>query len=207
MGEGSKMNCNKCGSDNKEDAQFCKKCGADLTDKNIINKLNSHVNLLAVFLGLIISIIVLFIGAILFSEIVKSNILPLTAYLWLVFLIMAFFGSILSGLLGSRSVYQGFINGGFLSLVILVLTGFIVGILLFAAVGIATILSNVFGSGASTNAISSLNSTTSSSGTGSLDGLIYIAEFIISIILIFITGIIGGGIGFYIKTGIKQIMK
>ena len=201
------MNCSKCGSDNKVDAQFCKKCGADLTDKNVINKLNKHVNLLAVFLGLIISIIVLFIGAILFSEIVKSNVLPLTAYLLLVFLIMAFLGSILTGLLGSKSVYEGYINGGFLSLVILVLTGFILGILLFAAMGISALLSSAFGSGASTSAISSLNSTTSSSGTGSLDGLIYIAEFIISIILIFIAGIVGGGLGFYIKTGIKQIMK
>lgn len=201
------MNCNKCGSDNKVDAQFCKKCGADLTDKNIINKLNSHINLLAVFLGLIISIIVLFIGAILFSEIVKSNVLPLTTYLILVFLIMAFLGSILTGLLGSKNVCDGYINGGFLSLIILVLTGFIVGILLFAAMGIAAISSSVFGSGASTSAISSLNSTTSSSGTGSLDGLIYIVEFIISIILIFVAGIVGGGLGFYIKTGIKQIMK
>ena len=202
------MYCKKCGSDNKSDVQFCKKCGATLKGKNsLITRLNGKINILGVSIGLIISILVLFIGAVLFTDMVKSNGLPIPSYLLLIFLLMAFLGSILPGILGSKNASEGYVNGGFLSLVILVLTGFIFGILLFAAMGIVAALSSVFGSGTSTSALSSLNSSASSSGTGSLDGLIYIVEFIVSIILIFVAGIVGGGLGFYIKSGIKEIMK
>ena len=118
------MDCTKCGFDNKADALFCKKCGADLTDnKNIISRMNGQINILAVFIGLIISILVLFICAVLFSGIVVSKSVSVTIYILLVVVSMAFFGSILTGALSSKNVYDGSINGGFLSLIILVLTG------------------------------------------------------------------------------------
>ena len=63
------MDCKKCGYNNKADALFCKKCGTDLTEhKNIISRMNSQINLLAVFIGLIFSIIILFIGALSFGR-------------------------------------------------------------------------------------------------------------------------------------------
>ena len=86
------MNCIECGTDNKSNATFCKKCGADLKDKNIINRLNSQINILAVFIGLIISILVLFSCSILFSVFLVSKILPLPIYIILVLMAMTFFG-------------------------------------------------------------------------------------------------------------------
>ena len=202
------MNCTKCGADNKEDALFCKKCGTNLKDKeNLISRMNNKINVLAVFTGLIISVLVLFVGAVFFAAIIKSGTFSLPLYLLVVLLIMAFLGSILTGLLGSKNVYEGYINGGFLSLVILVLTGFIAGIIFLAAMGLLSALSSAFGSGASSGAISSLNSTTTSATGGNiLDGLIILVEFIVSIILIFIAGIMGGAFGYYIKYGIKKIL-
>jgi uncharacterized membrane protein YvbJ len=59
---GYNLNCNKCVSDNRSDAQFCKKCGEYLTlQQSIINRLDGQINLLSVFIGLIISIIILFL--------------------------------------------------------------------------------------------------------------------------------------------------
>ena len=103
------MDCNKCGSENKADAAYCKTCGADLKDKkNIIVLMNGKINLLAVFIGLIISLLVLFITTVLFSGMVVSKAVPVAIYIVMVIVAMAFFGSILTGALGCKNVNDGF---------------------------------------------------------------------------------------------------
>ncbi len=131
------MNCTKCGSNNKLDAQFCKKCGSDLTrQQSILGRLNGQINLLSVFVGLIISIVILFIGALLFGGIITSGSGYTPIYIGIVLIAMSFFGSIVASILGSKNSSEGYTNGFFLSLVILVFGGFILGILLFVVVGI-----------------------------------------------------------------------
>ena len=101
------MDCTKCGSDNKSDAQFCKKCGADLTQQtSTINRLNGQINLLSVFIGLIFSIIILFIGALLFGGIITSGSSYIPIYIGIILVAMAFFGSIVASILGSRIVMR-----------------------------------------------------------------------------------------------------
>ena len=199
------MDCNKCGSENKADAAYCKTCGADLKDKkNIIVLMNGKINLLAVFIGLIISVLVLFITTVLFSGMVVSKAVPVAIYIVMVIVAMAFFGSILTGALGCKNVNDGSINGGFLSLIILVLAGLMIGILFLAVVGIiATLASELgpaassLGSGTTSNALSTLNATSSSTST--FDWLLYLFEFIAAIVLIIVAGAVGGALGVYIK--------
>lgn len=188
------MDCTKCGSDNRSDAQFCKRCGKVLTlQQSIINRLNDQINLLSVFIGLIISIIILFIGAFLFGGIITagSNYIPI--YIGIILVAMAFFGSIIAGVLGSKNSNEGYTNGFFLSLVILVLGGFILGILLFVVVGILTSLTTALGS------FSSLTPTNTTNSTGFLYDWLNLIEGVGIIILVFLFGGIGGGLGYYIK--------
>ena len=99
------MDCTKCGYSNKDDALFCKNCGTKLKyNKSFIDKMNGQINLVAVFLGSIISILVLFIGALLFSGVVTSGSTIVSLYIGLVVLAMAFFGSIVTGILGCKNL-------------------------------------------------------------------------------------------------------
>jgi hypothetical protein len=188
------LNCSKCGFDNKADALFCKKCGADLTrQQSIINRLNGQINLLSVFIGLIFSIIILFIGALLFSGIITSGSSYIPIYIGIILVAMAFFGSIVASILGSRNSNEGYTNGFFLSLVILVFGGFILGILLFVVVGILASLANALGS------FSSLAPANTTDSTGFIYGWLNLIEGIGIIILVFLFGGMGGGIGYYMK--------
>ena len=194
MGRGIKLDCNKCGSDNKLDAQFCKKCGADLTkQQSILGRLNGQINILSVFIGLIISIIILFIGALLFGGIISSGSNYIPIYIGIILVAMAFFGSIVAGILGSKNSNEGYTNGFFLSLVILVFVGFILGILLFVALGILASLANALGS------FSSLAPTHTANSTGVSYDWLNLIEGIGIVILVFLFGGMGGGLGYYLK--------
>ena len=67
---------------------------------------------------------------------------------------------------------DGMINGGILSLVILLFTSFMVGIILLAFMGIGSIMASSLGSGVSSNAL--INSTTSSTSGSDTSGAILI---------------------------------
>jgi len=190
------LNCNKCGSDNKSDAIFCKKCGANLKDKNnIICRINSHINILTVLIGLLVAVIILFISAFLFIGIAKNYSLPL--YIELVFFTMALIGSIFTGALGNDNVNDGMINGGILSFVILLFTSLLVGIILMAVIGISSVMAGYLGSGATASTL--LNSTTTTTGSDVSNGILYLVEFIVGIVAIFMAGMLGGTFGVYIK--------
>lgn len=192
------MNCTKCGFDNKADALFCKKCGADLTDnKNIISRMNGQINILAVFIGLIFSIVILFIGALSFGGVITSG-FNISIYVGIVLLAMAFFGSIVTGMLGGKNLNEGYANGVFLSLFILVFVGFVLGIVLFVFMGIAASLASALGSFSS---VASTHTTTSS--TGFLYNWLNLIEVIGLIIMLFLLGGIGGALGVFIKNSLK----
>lgn len=188
------MDCTKCGSDNRSDAQFCKKCGADLTrQQSVISRLNGQINLLSVFIGLIFSIIILFIGALLFGGIITSGSSYMPIYIGIILVAMAFFGSIVASILGSKNSSEGYTNGFFLSLVIIVFGAFILGILLFVAVGILASLTNALGS------FSSLAPAQTTDSTGFIYDWLNLFEGIAIIILVFLFEGMGGGLGYYIK--------
>ena len=196
---GFKLNCNKCGCANKVDDLFCRKCGANLKNNNIICRINRHINILSVLIGFFIAVMVLIVGAFLFSGIAKNENLPF--YIGIVLFTMALIGSIFSGALGNDNAKDGMINGGILSFFILVLTSFMVGIVILAFVGIGSSIMGIFGSGVSSNVSSTalLNSTTSTLGSGVSDILVFIIKFVVSIIAIFVVGMLGGTFGVYLK--------
>lgn len=196
------MNCPKCGFNNNIDAIFCKKCGYNLNEKkSMLNRFNDQINLLSVSLGLIVSIIILFVGASLFGGIVSSGSVPMNVYIILVLLAMAFFGAITAGILGRENSYDGSVNGAFLSLVILINLGFLAGIILFVMSGIASSFASAFGSSLTSSAVTS----SSASSEDVLNTLATIAEVIASVVLIFIAGALGGSLGVIIKKGFKNL--
>ena len=140
------MICTKCGSDNKANAQFCKNCGTNIIDnENIISRINGKINLFTFFIGLIISFVILFIGALLFGEVLTSG-FNLSIYVGMVLLTMAFFGSFLTGISCGEDLNEGYINGAFLSLFIIVITGFVLGILMFVYIGITASIASALSS-------------------------------------------------------------
>jgi uncharacterized membrane protein len=155
--------------------------------------LNGQINLLSVFIGLIFSIIILFIGALLFGRIITSGSNYIPIYIGIILAAMAFFGSIVASILGSKNSSEGYTNGFFLSLVIIVFGAFILGILLFVAVGILASLANALGS------FSSLAPAQTTDSTGSIYDWLNLFGGIGMIILVFLFGGMGGGLGYYIK--------
>jgi hypothetical protein len=99
-----------------------------------------------------------------------------------------------SNCFGSKNSSEGYTTGFFLSLVILVLGGFILGILLFVVVGILTSLTTALGS------FSSLAPAHTTDSTGFLYDWLNLIEGIGIIILVFLFGGMGGGLGYYIKS-------
>ncbi|CDG65096.1 MAG: hypothetical protein PWQ15_1721 [Methanobacterium sp.] len=196
------VECPYCGYKNKSKAKFCKKCGKIL-EKNLISQINDEINLLAVFIGLGVSCIVLIIGSLVFGAIVASASLDISIYIGVVLVFMALFGGITTGIVGGQDFKDGAINGFFMSLVALVILGFIVGLFLFIAMGVTASLSSAFSS-YSTTAPSSMGSSTSSS-TDSLDFYFTIIKGIIIMILIFVFGALGGSFGVFLKKGLKNI--
>jgi hypothetical protein len=200
------LKCDKCGRENNETAVYCKSCGAALKDKeNLIVRINARLNFLAVTLGLIVFIIVIFITSFLFIGLVTSKAVPAVVYILLVLVISVFVGSILPGVLGSKTVDDGYINGSFLSLVVLVMAGIIAAFIFLAFMGVASILASAFGPASSllgsgtSGAVSSLNSTSSASGTDVLNLILNLVELIASLVLILVSGAIGGALGVLIK--------
>jgi len=190
------MRCNKCSYDNKDDALYCKNCGSKLRyNESFVEKMNNHINLVAVFLGSIISILILFIGALLFSGVVSSGSTIISLYVGLVVLAMAFFGSIVTGILGCKNINEGYINGSFLGLLIIVFVGFALGVVLFVFIGI---FASIF------NSLSSFASAASTTPTtGSIFSWINFVEAIFLVIFTIISGAMGGAFGVFIRYGLK----
>ena len=194
------MVCPNCGYNNKPDAVFCKKCGANLFtgEKSFVNRINSRINLLAVFLGLAVSVIVLFIGSIFYGSLVASGTLNLIAFIALILFSMTFIGVIVTGLLGNDNPSDGLINGGFLSLILLINLGFIIGVMWLIFIVISSYLTSALQTytGGLISTPSVINNTSQSNSVESFSSII---EFILILIVTFFGGVLGGGLGAYLK--------
>ena len=198
------MVCPNCGYSNNPNAVFCKKCGVNLYtgEKNLINHINSKINLLSVFLGLAVSIIVLFIGGIFYGSLLASGTLNLIAFVGLVLFSMSFIGGIVTGFLGNDDTYDGLINGGFLSLILLINLGFIIGVIWITFIAVSSYLTNVIQSYTG-GLISSFNVANNTSQSNPVESFLTILQFIFILIITFFGGVFGGGLGAYIKKSLK----
>lgn len=198
--------CPHCNFNNKPHATFCKQCGKKL-EKNLISRINDEINLFAVFIGLGVSCIVLMIGSILFGAIVASASLDISIYIGLVLIFMVFCGGTATGITGCREFKDGAANGMFMSLVALVILGFVVGVILLIAMGITASIASALKPYASTAASSTSSFSTTSSNTSnnnSLDFIFNIIKGLIIIVLVFISGAVGGSFGVFLKNGLKN---
>lgn len=160
--------CKKCGFKNKSDALFCKKCGKTFKKhKRFFKRINDEINILALFVGLLAFLFVLIFSSILFFPLLDSN---FWLYAALIILCPLFFGAIVTGIFTGKNYYSGAVNGGFLTLVSVVLIGFILTTLWFVAMGLVYAISNAIssiGTSAESSTGSSAISSTSSGSTGS----------------------------------------
>jgi zinc-ribbon domain len=198
------MDCPKCGYANKVDAKFCKQCGIQLK-KGLVQRFNNEINLLAVFVGLAVSVLVLILGSILYGSVAASGTIDIYLYVGLVLVSMVFIGSIITGILGGHEFFDGAINGAFLSLVTLVIIGFVVGIAIFIAMGILATLASLFNSLGTSSAPSTPAMPTSDTTSDSLEPLFIIIKGLVIIILVFISGGLGGSFGVFLKNGVNKL--
>ena len=201
--EESFITCPYCNYDNNPEAQFCKKCGKKLKE-NLITRFNTDLNLLAVFIGLAVSCIVLILGSFLFGSIVAAASLDLSIYVGLVMVIMVFCGGITTGIVGCDDVKEGARNGIFMSLIALVILGFVVGVMLFITMGVAAAISSAFEPYTSSSAYSSSITTSTTSEGDSLDFVFTIIKGIVILVLVFVSGAVGGSFGVFLKKGFNN---
>lgn len=214
--------CQKCGSEIKEDATFCKNCGTNtknsqanfteyLDDKinlfgtnKLLSRLNRKVNLVGIYIGLAVSLLVLLITPVFYGIFVSSGALSLVGLLYLVLLSMMLVGSFIASILCCKTYSEGITNGGFLGLIAIINMGFILGAVWFSAIAIVSQMASAFSSfgGSSSSPVSS--STLPSSG--SAGSVLPLAELIILPFLMIIVGVIGGWLGVFIKKLVKNNM-
>jgi len=196
--ESVKVYCKFCGSEIKKDTQFCKKCGKSFNEEfNFISGINGKINILSVFIGLIISVIVLLIGASFFGIIITAKIMDVTLYLFLILFAMLFLGGFTTGITGSRNINEGLINGTILSMVAFIILGFIFGTYLLIIVGITSAIASAFSSFGSTSA----SNVSTPSITG--DTVFSFMKGILIIVTCLFAGTGGGALGAWIKGGKK----
>ncbi len=197
--------CPHCNFGNNTQAQFCKKCGKSLK-LNLISRFNNDLNLFAVFIGLAVSCIVLIIGSFFFGAIVAAASIDISIYVAIVLMFMVFFGGTTTGIVGCSDVKEGAKNGIFMSLIALVILGFVVGVVLFVTMGIAAAISSALQPYSSSMASSSpwTITGTTSSDTDSLEFVFTIIKGIIIIVLVLISGAVGGSFGVFLKNGVKN---
>lgn len=207
--------CSKCGSEIKEGVEFCKSCGSNVNGKKSINlntsgylsvlgRLNGKINLIGVYIGLVISLLVLVITPVFYSIFVNSGAFGIMGLLYLVLLTMMFVGSFITGILCCNTYSEGIANGGFLGLIAIINLGFMIGALWFAAVAIIGQIANTFNSGSYTG--SSFLPDSSSTSTASSGSFLPTAELILLPFLMIIIGIIGGWFGVFIKKLVRNNM-
>ncbi|MGO9387501.1 MAG: hypothetical protein ACLPWD_05555 [Methanobacterium sp.] len=198
------MVCPSCGYNNNPNAVFCKKCGVNLYtgEKNVINHINSRINLLAVSLGLAVSLIILFIGGIFYGSLLASGTLNLIVFAGLVLFSMSFIGGIVTGLLGNDDPSDGLINGGFLSLILLINLGFVIGVIWLIFIAVSSYLASAL-QAYTGGLISPSNVGNRTSQSNPVESFSSIIQFILILIVTFFGGVLGGGLGAYIKKSFK----
>lgn len=160
---------------------------------NLISNINDKINPMGIAIGLVFSIIVLFVSSIIFSGFIVG-LLGMTIYGILTILVMTLVGGFVSGFVASNDIEEGSINGGFLTLILLIAVGLLLGLITFVTMGIYASAMHALGSLSNVGATSlSGFNTNSFNSLGNI--ILNIVYAIITIILSFILGILGGHLG------------
>ncbi len=180
--------------ENNQNENYYKNSNYKHRTKNKIGRLNSKINLLGVFIGLLFSLIVLIILSLLSGILMAYGQLNTMGFIYLVLLSMMFIGGFFTSLLSCRTYSEGLTNGGFLGIITLVSFGFIIGSIWFSTMALMGSLANAF-SGAS-----SYNPTTSFTPTNtSFNDMLPLIEVLILPFLIILVAMAGGWFGVFIK--------
>lgn len=174
---------------------------------NVFGKFNNSINLIGVYSGLAISLLVLIIAPVFYGLFVASGVFGFFGLLYLVVLTMMIVGGFSTSVLCCKTYSEGMINGGFLGLVALINLGFIIGALWFTAVTVISLITNAFGG---LNVLDSTDSSfipDSSSGVSSPGLDLPIAEIVLLPFLMILFGILGGWMGVFIKNLVKNKIK
>lgn len=195
------MYCKNCGYENREDAKYCKKCGTTLKEsQGFIQKINQSINILSVFIGLFITVLVLIGGSLLFGSLMASGNMDIGLYIVMVLYSMVLIGAFITGLIGSNEFKDGAINGFVMTLLIIIILGFLIGIIWFIAIGVSAAMASAF----SSTPLGTIPTTpTTSMG---IDGgsIINIILDILGFLGLFAAGLVGGAAGAYIKNIIRK---
>ncbi len=191
--------CKYCGTEIKKDTLFCKNCGKSLiTGNNIIVRINKRINLFSVLIGLVMTVIILLIGAVLLGGIIVNQVMDASLYIFLVLFFMLLLGGFTAGFSASPDIKDGLVNGGVLSLIFFIFLGIVAGLLLFVTIGISSMVASTLGPLAS----STVSSATVPSSTASQDGLL-IFKSVLIIITTFFAGFGGGALGSWVRGAIR----
>ena len=167
--------------------------------KNLINNINNKINPMGIAIGLIFSIIVLFVSSIIFSGFLVG-LLGITIYGILTILAMTLIGGFVTGVISSNDIEEGGINGGFLTLILLIAVGLLLGLITFVTMGIyATVLHTLASLGNIPGATSALSGSSGNSLNSIGNSILNIFYAIITVVLSLVFGILGGSLGVLIK--------
>jgi len=205
-----KVYCIHCGYENKSEAIYCKSCGIKLKSTlGIVEKFNKKINVLAVFVGLFVSLIVLFLSTISLYPLVISEQIDFFSFMYLSIFLMLFIGGVVVGFLVGKKYSNGIINGGFLTLITAVNFGTILAAAWLITSGIAAAIASAFGSSknsaySGTGTSMDYSNTASSLSSSETSGTI-IQSILVLLVLLFLLGIliiagpVGGMLGVYLK--------
>jgi hypothetical protein len=169
----------------------------------LIVKINQKINIAAIYIGLIISLIVPVIGLILFGPDLLSGELQISNAIYYIFPTMILFGGFITSLICCEKYSDGLINGGFLGLIFVFNLALIIGIIILILMTVISAIAPLINS---LNSIASIFSQNPSSlGAISFDfGSYLIGTFSLTIVIL-ILGAVGGVIGVWVKNIIKEI--
>lgn len=194
------MYCKKCEYKNKDEAKYCKKCGAALKEsQGFIQKINQSINILSVLIGLFTSVLVLIGGSLLFGSLMATGNLDIRFYIVVVFYSMVIVGSLFTGILSGYTPWEGAINGGVMTLLMVINLGFLLGVIWFITVGVTAAIASAF----SSIPMSTLPATPPTSTGIDMGSAVNIILDILAFLGLFAAGIIGGAAGSYIKNVVK----
>ena len=170
---------------------------------DVLVKINQKINIAAIYIGLVISLIVPVIGLFIFGQGLLTGELQISNVIYYIFPPMILFGGFITSLISCEKYSDGLINGGFLGLIFVFNLALIIGIIILI---LMTVISAVAPLINTLNSIASIFSQNPSSlGTISFDFGSYLLGIFLLTILILILGAVGGVLGVWVKNIIKAI--
>lgn len=167
--------------------------------KDFISNINDKINPMGIAIGLVFSILFLFVSSIIFSSFMVG-LVGITIYGILTILGMTLIGGFVTGFITSDNIEEGGVNGGFLTLILLIAVGLLLGLIIFVTMGIyASVLHTLGSLGNIPGATTSLSGSNGNSLNSLGNSVLNLVYAIITIILSFIFGILGGSLGVIVK--------